>query len=257
MSNNACDKTKYIAIVLVICLIILAIMHFTGKPAENFQFVDPIMTDNIQPMVESVSARPNLKAPLEPRSNLPGLSNGSLMGDVPASNMGAAPPQPVMMNQGPPVDFSTMGAASQVPYGAMTSSQAGQMLQQKMNGGAPQYNEPTLPLGDIHSVSVDPTNPQNFMYNRTVFAPLKRRYGNGVDHFRGDIDVKQEYRGWYDISPATDKDIVTGYFDRYIDIQQQIALKDAQFSRSSPIESVYNSSINPAGDTFRMVYTNI
>jgi hypothetical protein len=177
---------------------------------------------------------------------------------------GALPPQPVMNPQANNMgvvegfDFlgGGMGGAPDMPNAALTSGQAQQMLGQTMNGGKPEYQDPSLPLGDIHQVSMDATDPQNFMYNRTVFAPLKRQYGNGVDFIRGDIDVKQEFRGWFDARPATDKDIQKGYFDRYIDIQQEAALKDAQFTRTTPVSTLYNASISPAANQF-VAYANV
>lgn len=202
---------------------------------------------------------PNLAAlPVAPRSNLPGLQNGGILGDAPSLATSAAPPQPVMGSAAVPVDFSTMGGAPSMPNAALTSQQASSAFQNKMNGGKPEYMEPELPLADIGNMSVDPTNPmnpENFMFTRTIFAPLKRRYGNGVDFFRGDIDVTQEYRGWFDISPAVASDVVQGYVSDYLDIQQETALKDASFYRGTPSQTLYESSINTGGDQFRTAYS--
>ena len=103
---------------------------------------------------------------------------------------------------------------------------------------------------------MDPTDAQNFMYDRTIFAPLKRRYGNQVDFFRGDVQIKQQNRGWFDISPATEKDIVVGYFDRYIDIQQEMAINDATFTRSLTPAQQTAAAQSPAGIQ-AVAYANI
>ncbi len=204
---------------------------------------------------------PNLAAlPVSPRSNLPGLNNGGILGDSQSLATQAAPPQPVMMQAVPQVDFSTMGGAAGAPFTTMTSQQAEQALKDKVGGGAPVYQEATLPLADIGNMSTDPTNPmspENFMYTRTIFAPLKRQYANGVDMFRGDIDVAYQARGWFDVRPPTDKDIVTGYFNNFLDIQQETAVKDAQWTRATPVQTLYNSAINTAGDTYRGVMYSV
>lgn len=98
-----------------------------------------------------------------------------------------------------------------------------------------------------HSASIDPTNPENFIYDRTLFSRLKRRYGNGVDFIRGDIDITPERRGWFDIRPPSDVDVVQGYFDKYIDIEQETQLQDSVFSRSTPIDTIMEGNANPWG----------
>lgn len=232
---DLCSYSNVVVIVLGLIVFFAIVLPMMSKK-ENFEIGDP---------ERWAQAPPNLAAlPVSPRSNLPGMSSSSMFGD---SYMQAAPPQPVMGTQ---VDFATMGGgfggAPDRPAGVLTSAQAGDMLQQTMNGGTPEYYEAALPLGSVEH-STDPTDPRNFMFDRTIFAPLKRQYGNGVDFIRGDIDVKQEFRGWFDTRPATSKDIVTGYFDRYIDIQQNTALKDAQFTRTTPVQTLFDSAANPAG----------
>lgn len=259
-----CDYTKWVVILLLVLLAVLVVRQCMNRKAtESFSFAQEQMMASTAE--QGVAGRPNWAAPLPPRS-YPGLASASLLGDKfgGVNNMGALPPQPVMlnndsMNMGVAEGFAFLGggygAAPEVPAG-LSSQQAGAMLNQQLTGGKPEYQEAQLPLGDIHQVGMDPTDPQNFMYNRTVFAPLKRQYGNGVDFIRGDIDVKQEYRGWFDVRPATDKDIVTGYFDRYIDIQQETALKDAQWTRSTPVSTLYNAAISPAANQF-VAYANV
>ena len=109
-------------------------------------------------------------------------------------------------------------------------------------------------------MSTDPTNPmspENFMYTRTIFSKLKRRYGNQVDFFRGDLDIAPAMRGYFDIAPPRAEDLVGSYFANYIDIQQASALRDAQYTRTIPAETMYANAINPAGDAYRSVYLNV
>lgn len=252
----ACDYTKYV-VVLVLALLAITVVNQCMKPSsggEPFAF-------EAETAQQGVSARPSWPAPLPPRS-YPELSSAAMLGDANSGvgEFGALPPQPVMdpnaSNVGVVEGFAFMGGAPDMPNAALTSSQANQMLQNTMNGGAPVYNDPQLPLGDIHQVSMDATDPANFMYDRTVFAPLKRQYGADVDHLRGDIDIKQEFRGWFDARPATEKDITRGYFNSYLDVQQTMAVQDAQFVRSTPVSTLFNASTSPAGNQY-VAYANV
>jgi len=83
---------------------------------------------------------------------------------------------------------------------------------------------------------------------------LKRRYGNQVDFIRGDIDVAPIYRGYFDIRPPSDVDVVKGYFDSYIDIQQNTAIRDSVFERATPIEKLQENAVNPFGDVSKLSY---
>jgi hypothetical protein len=263
--SQACNYTKWVVIGLLVLLagvVVMQCMKKSSTAKEHFQF-------DASQYVEGVSARPGLVSNPYGRFDPFGLAGNSLLGDIGSSNLGAAGPQtvnaeyPIEIVEGfampqAQVEFSTMGGAHQLPNGALSSSQAQDMLQQTMNGGKPDYFENTLPTADIQFSSMNPMDPNTFMYDRTVFAPLKRQYGNQVDFIRGDIDVKQEFRGWFDLPSATQKDRVVGYFDRYIDIQQETALKDATFTRTTPVQQLYEASINPAGfEQTRVAYANV
>ena len=211
---------------IIVCIVIVVALGFVLLyPApEKFAYLGDPMRYAASP--------PSLAAlPVAVRSVPSGLLSKSLFGEGLMVDIAAS--QSVMM----PKTFATMGGgyggAPGLQNKVLTSSQADEMLQNKMNGGTPELPEVSLPLNNIEfEGNMDPTNAQNFMYDRTIFAPLKRRYGNQVDFFRGDVQIKQQNRGWFDISPATEKDIVVGYFDRYIDIQQETAIRDANFTRS-------------------------
>jgi hypothetical protein len=248
------DSNTKMIVIVVLGLIALYVVYTMSQQKENFA-----MTNQKDYVGNYMMSPPNLGfgAPLAPRMDGQNVFQNSLLGQTASSNMGAVPPQPVMMNAGAKVDFKTMGGADSMPYGALSSSQAGQMLDQRVGGGKPEMIENVLPLGDINQLSMDPTDPNNFLADRTIFSKLKRQYGNQVDFIRGDIDVTQEYRGWFDVRPATEKDIVTGYFDRYLDIQQYTALRDAQFTRATPIQNLYASAQNEAGNIDRLAYTRV
>jgi hypothetical protein len=110
-----------------------------------------------------------------------------------------------------------------------------------------------MPTPDMrYAAGLDPTDPNNFIYERTLFAPLKRRYGNNVDFFRGDIDVTPEKRGWFDTRSVGSQDIVKGYFSNYTDIQQQTTLRDSYFDRQVSAQEKLVANTNPFGDVNRL-----
>ena len=263
--SQACNYTKWVVIGLLVLLAAVVVMQCMKKPQkEHFEF-DPSQ------IVESYSARPGPFAaiPSVRMGDQHGLASNSLLGDAGSSNLNGFAPQPVMneyniqsvegfaMPQAQ-VDFSTMGGAPMLPNAALTTGQASDMLQQTMNGGKPDYFENSLPTADIQFSSMNPMDPNTFMYDRTIFAPLKRQYGNQVDFIRGDIDVKQEFRGWFDLPAATEKDRQKGIFSQYIDIQQETALRDSTFTRTTPVQQLYEASINPAAfEQQRVAYANV
>lgn len=276
------NKKNIIMILVAVAVLVVVgylIYHYGyAKKAEVKKVSEPFefSLDGAQgPLFRG--SQPNMASyPLYGRSPPPQLNSISMYGEPQMyNNFATQPVQGIDVNYFPPKkegfaleDMASMGGA--IPelieggYGGAASSntdvttgQVNAALQNTMNGGKPDVYEPQLPLCNIDSDGTDPTNANNFMYDRTIFAPLKRRYANGVDFFRGDIHVKQQNRGWFDIAPATEKDIVTGYFDRYIDIQQETAIRDANFNRSiSPEERVLSEN-DTAGKSFLTAYNNV
>ena len=210
-----------------------------------------------------VPQRPSLIPQLPPRFDDNRVDANSLLGQsrTPPMPVQGVPPSPTLNDQQffKP-DFRQLGSATDQVPGALTSSQAEDALRAKIGSTKPEYQETfdLLPVPDMkYSAGVDPTNPENFMYDRTIFGTLKRRYGNQVDFIRGDVPIKQEYRGWFDIMPATEKDVVKGYFDRYLDITQEAAIQDAQFDRTTPVATLFQGDISPWGGQWKYAYDNI
>lgn len=68
-----------------------------------------------------------------------------------------------------------------------------------------------LPTPDMESVlDKDPTDANVFMYDRTLFSPLKRRNLNNVDFIRGDLPIKQVKNGWFDSTANPGTDLMIG-----------------------------------------------
>jgi hypothetical protein len=224
--------------------------------AEQFRYAE---TES-EPVMQSVPMRPSLIPQLPPRFD----------GNQTSANLNAQSSTPIQMMAAPPsaspldamtfdgVDFQELGGqGAPIATGGLSTQQVTDMLKDRIGSGKPelQSTKDLMPVPDMrYTTGLDPTDPQNFMYDRTIFGRLKRRYGNSVDWFRGDLDVKPEYRGWFDLQPPQDTDIVKGYFDRYIDIEQETAIRDASFTRATPVEDLYKASINPGGKSYLTMY---
>jgi len=253
---------KHIIIAVVAIIVVGLIMYLSGSERERFRFQEAPAPVNPETVTRPQGANPELKAQIEPRFDAVTGGSSTLRGAANPLPTGAAPATPTLDDQqfGQP-DFTQLGgAAAPLPSGALTSKQVDDILTHKFGTQAPKYQETVdlMPVPDMrYSAGVDPTDPQAFMYDRTIFSRLKRRYGNEVDFFRGDIDVRPQYRGWFDVQPPTDIDVVAGYFDNFIDIQQQTAIKDATFERATPVETLFAASVNPMGNTQKLAYTSL
>lgn len=90
-----------------------------------------------------------------------------------------------------------------------------------------------LPAPDMRQpLARDPSDPSNFMYDRTVLAPLKKRNHNQADRIRGDLDIEPVKTGWFDIATVPTVDLVKGYFGYFNDIQEYQDLQDIAYSRA-------------------------
>ena len=159
--------------------------------------------------------------------------------ELPAGNAFTAPPsfpQPAGARAVPQYEALSQMAGDNMLLNKQTlsSSQVDEMLA-KVGKGTPQLQDvkDIMPTPDMrYSANLDPTDPNNFIYERTLFAPLKRRNYGDVDYFRGDLEIMPEKRGWFDIRSVGDKDVVQGYFSNYSDIQQSATVKDSIFERT-------------------------
>lgn len=134
-------------------------------------------------------------------------------------------------------DYDTMGPdfASMANQNKM---QAVAKYRSSIAGSAPdlmQYSTPKelLPTPDMRQPLMrDPSDPVNFMYDRTIFAPLKTRNHNTPDRIRGDIDIAPIKTGWFDVSAVPSTDLAKGYFGSYNDIQEYQDIQDAVYSKA-------------------------
>ena len=174
--------------------------------------------------------------------------------ELPAGNAYTAPPsfpQPAAMRAVPQYEALSQMTGDNMLLNKQTlsSSQVDEMLA-KVGKGTPQLQDvkDIMPTPDMrYSANLDPTDPNNFIYERTLFAPLKRRNYGDVDYFRGDLEIMPEKRGWFDIRSVGDKDVVQGYFSNYSDIQQSATVKDSIFERTLTADQRQVRNTSPYG----------
>jgi hypothetical protein len=112
-----------------------------------------------------------------------------------------------------------------------------QKYSQTMNVEKPNtldYTSPKdlLPVPDLRTPLMrDPSDPENFMYTRTLFAPLKTRNHNEGDRIRGDLNIQPVKTGWFDIATVPSIDLIKGYFGYYNDISEYTDVQDAIYQK--------------------------
>jgi hypothetical protein len=105
--------------------------------------------------------------------------------------------------------------------------------------------EELLPAPDMRQPLMrDPSDPSNFMYDRTLFAPLKKRNHNEADRIRGDLDIEPVKTGWFDVATVPTVDLVKGYFGYYNDISEYQDLQDIAYTRQRDEMTGSDSSVS-------------
>lgn len=194
-------------------------------------------------------SRPNFRADLSPRFDAERVGGGNIVGSYPGLNVQAAPLTPVesVLSVSTP-SYAAMGGPNgaygdeRLPSGGLTTSQVNTILSEKFGRGTsdtPVYTDPKqlLPVADMKkALARDPSDPNTFMYDRYIFAPLKRRYGQvPVDFIRGDLAIPQIRMGYFDVSPVARQDLMAGYFQDYLDISEATSIKDAIWERKPTV----------------------
>jgi hypothetical protein len=95
-----------------------------------------------------------------------------------------------------------------------------------------------LPVPDLRTPLMrDPSDPENFMYTRTLFAPLKTRNHNEGDRIRGDLNIQPVKTGWFDIATVPSIDLIKGYFGYYNDISEYTDVQDAIYQKDRDLSA--------------------
>jgi hypothetical protein len=97
------------------------------------------------------------------------------------------------------------------------------------------YQGAELPKLGIDNQFKDPTNPSNYMYDRTLFAPLKRRNGGvQTDYIRGDVYVAPNRFGWFDVPCNPGTDLNPGFFNlNYPSFESSVKVEDTEVLRKN------------------------
>jgi hypothetical protein len=97
------------------------------------------------------------------------------------------------------------------------------------------YQGAQLPKLGIENKFKDPTDPTNYMYDRTLFAPLKRRYANvQTDFIRGDVYVAPNKFGWFDVPSNPGTDLNPGFFNlNYPSYEVQTEAQETEVKREN------------------------
>ena len=97
------------------------------------------------------------------------------------------------------------------------------------------YSSAQLPKLGIDNKYKDPTDPSNYMYDRALFAPLKRRNGGvGTDYIRGDVYVAPNKFGWFDVPSNPGTDLNPGFFNlNYPSMESSVERQDLKVERQN------------------------
>ena len=145
-------------------------------------------------------------------------------------------------------DFASLAGAG--TFQAAKQANATQKYKMSLDNRAPdtlKYTTPQelLPAPDMRQPLMrDPSDPSNFMYDRTLFAPLKKRNLNEADRFRGDLDIQPIKTGWFDIATVPHVDLVKGYMGYYNDITEYQDIQDIAYSRQQSDAQGEDNSAN-------------
>ena len=152
---------------------------------EGFRALEDELTGGRNGGAQAVMSNPgNFPSTPSVRSDVNGTLQGGLRATAPGqlSAAGAS----FTNTSGSPIDYKSVGSYTQdtlLRNNNLTSEQVAQALKDVYGGKTPdlQSARDLLPIPDMkYTSSIDPTNPENFIYNRTLFARLKRRYGKAI-----------------------------------------------------------------------------
>lgn len=235
---------KYIALILIVVVIGVVVFINLYKKRENYadvftnadQFKNMVGTSNFSSNLQPVAGQdPTSQSYLYMRSSDPYASAGIVNAGMSKSNDSSY----LAFSQGDsPV--LTLNSSSEKMFSSSNDysklvDTTKQEKQKKYNvNNTLEYTTPQdlLPTPDMSQPLVkDPSDPSNFMYDRTLFAPLKSRNKNVGDRIRGDLDIEPIKTGWFDIATNPKTDLVKGYLGSFRDIQEHQELQDVIYER--------------------------
>ncbi len=230
------DQKTTIFVVLIVLLVVI-IACKCSKKDSNENYSEVFLTgDYNNYMVQ----RPSFKGDLSPRFDPYREGGGNIRGSYPENfdvqSVGPNPLSSGEMGAASELDYATLGGETQMNAKFEKSCKKLDMSYNKMTESL-SYTDPSqmLPAPDLRSCFKDPTNPENYMYDRTLFAPLKRRHAkNYVDYIRGDLYIPPNRFGWFDTPTIPHVDLVKPNIAIGQISGPDIDLEDTSYYRSSP-----------------------
>lgn len=234
----------YGVVILVVVLIIVITIKKKNKEGYSEVLIHPSYTN------DEFVTRPSFKAELAPRFDPYRMSGGMIKSSYGPMDQQGAGITPLVDSEN---IVSATGSAipnSEVDYASVISERENindfdksctaigndVISDFKKQQGYIDAKE-MLPVPDIRSCLKDPSDPDNYMYDRTLFAPLKRRNANiDVDWIRGDLYIEPIRTGWFDTPSIPGVDLVKGAIPIITD--PVLDLEDTIYSRSKPLESL-------------------
>ncbi len=261
-----CNKVLIFAALVVGGVVLYKTMKKRGEPYKDIFMAKDVPND------EFIS-RPHFEAQLAPRLDpFRNGQYDKLNGYLPNVDMQATPVNPLGNGSFPimadKVDYAKMGTSDEIAvanadcamaklkkydgmaqnngssekfsmnFSGSNGGQNGELRKSSpMNNQALEYLSPKdlLPQADMASVlSKDPSDPNVYMFDRTLFSPLKRRNLNNVDFIRGDLPIARQSIGWFDSASNPGTDLMVGSVQSGIigpSMEERTEMQDLVYTR--------------------------
>ncbi len=242
------DSKNVLLIVLVVVIIgIAAYCYMNSNSSKKEHYKEVFLTGGYN---DSAVQRPTFKANLAPRFDPYREGGGYIKGSFP-DNYSVQSVGPNSLSKGEieaakQLDYATLGGEnkmlSEYDEACKLMKRGEYKVAKEVALASMDYVEPKdlLPEPDMRSCVKDPTNPANYMYDRTLFAPLKQRTSNIPDRVRGDLNIAPIRYGWFDSPAVPGVDLAKGATQGFIaDVMgPDMDLEDTSFFRVNPTMAV-------------------
>jgi hypothetical protein len=263
--NNLDGKT-IIVVILVASLVVAGYFLYKKKTTEGYNDVFSLQSPNMMYSSNSFNANlqphagqdPTAASYLSLRSSDPYAGAGIMRSGVNPENssqyLAVGGTSTTLTMNGD--KYSTPGGGSS-DYASLVEANAPPAKAPSFKSSSLDYTTPQelLPTPDMRQrLSKDPSDPSNFMYDRTLFAPLKPRNLNTADRIRGDLDIQPVKTGWFDIATNPKIDLIKGYLGSFKDIEEYTDLQDVIYerARAGDVSSAKMTDVRYEPPTFQM-----
>ena len=240
-----------IVILLGLTAVVSAAIVVSNTVPKKEGYKDIMLSQNLN---DYIIQRPSFKAELSPRFDPYRTGGGYIKSSYPPVSQQASGVTPLSDSY----DFATLGGIeSEVDkYSEACNSNKKDAISSFKASQDYTDAEQLLPTPDMRSCLKNPQDPSNYMYDRTIFSPLKRRNRNNVDFIRGDLRIPPNKFGWFDVPTIPGVDLFAGSL-QYIS-SPVLDNEDTIYFRDKPIVSpIVSSPISESGSPWGMMSTRI